>query len=146
MRDDALPDLTGEVESLALLLQLFDGSEALLRMAEALQIQIVKELFAHVTEWGVPEVVAQGNSLGEVLVQVESACDRPRYLRHLQRVCQPSDVVVAGGRDKHLGLVFEAPERQGVDNPVAVPLKLAAQRGRLFRALPNGGARFGRVG
>ena len=59
---------------------------------------------------GMPDVVAQGDSLSEVFVQVEGACDSPRYLRHLKCVSQTCDIVVTCRCYEHLGLVLEAPE------------------------------------
>ena len=146
MGDDSLPDLECEVEAPPPLLQSFDGPKALLRVSKAGRLQGVEELFAHVAKGRVPQVVAQGDSLGEILVQIEGARDRPRDLRHLQRMGQPSDEVVAGGRDKHLGLVLETPERHGVDDPVAVPLEFAAQGVRLLGEFAKSVARPGRVG
>ena len=60
---------------------------------------------------------------------------------HLERVRQARPVVVALGRDEHLRLVLEPPERLAVDDPVAVALERRPQTAVLL-----GPARCGRVG
>ena len=51
----------------------------------------------------------------------------------LERVREPRAVVVALGRDEHLRLVLEPPERLGVHDPVAVALERRAQRAVVLR-------------
>ncbi len=80
-----------------------------------------------------PEVVAEGDRLGEVFVEVERAGDGAPDLRDFERVCETRDVVVAGRGDEHLRLVLEPPKRLAVDDAVAVPLILGAHVGRRLR-------------
>src|SRR4029079_16832987 len=84
-------------------------------------------VLAEVPERGVAEVVAEADRLDEVLVEPERPRDRARDLGHLDRVRQPRPEVVALGRDEHLGLVLEPPERLAVDDAVAVALQRRAQ-------------------
>ena len=81
----------------------------------------------------VAEVVAQADRLGEVLVEAQGARHVARDAARLERVGQPGAVVVALGRDEHLGLVLEAPEGLGVHDPVAVAL----ERGAVWRSPPQ---------
>src|SRR4028118_1770597 len=83
-------------------------------------------LFPGVAEGGVAEVVAEGYGFGEVFVEVEGAGDGAGYLHHLQRVGEAGTEVVAVGGYKDLGLVHEAAEGFGVDDPVPVALELVA--------------------
>jgi len=78
--------------------------------AAVLVHELGERVLAGVPEGRVPEVVREGDRLGEVLVQVECARDRARDLRDLDRVREARPVVVALGRDEDLRLVLEAAE------------------------------------
>ena len=104
-------------------------------MAEAARMQLVELVLADVAERRVAQIVAKGNRLCQVLVQVERPRDGARDLRDLEGMRQPSDVVVAGRRNEHLCLVLQASERLGVDDAVAVPLELGPKMGGLLRRL-----------
>ena len=83
----------------------------------------------------VTQIVPQRNGLGELLVQLQHLRDGPRNLRHLQRVRQARAVVIAGGREEHLRLVLQPPERLAVDDAIAIVLeRRAARRLRARRA------------
>ena len=70
-------------------------------------------------------------------METECPSDDPTNLRHLQTVGQPRAEMVAVRGNKHLGLVFQAAERGGVDDPVPVPLKgIPAAAARLCKAPP----------
>ena len=104
---------------------------------EALAQARVQRRLADVAERRVAEVVAQPDRLGQVLVEAQRPRHGPRDLRDLERVGEPRAVVIALGRDEHLRLVLEAPERLGVDDPVAVALEGRAQRAVLLRTLAD---------
>ena len=87
-------------------------------------------------ERGVPEVVAEGDGFGEVLVQAQRPRDGARDLADLQRVGEARAVVVALGRQEDLGLVLEAPERLAVDDAVAIAHETGANGVGPFLALP----------
>ena len=100
----------------------------------------VEHLLADVAEGRVPEVVPEPDRLGEVLVEPQRARDGARDPARLERVREPRAVVVALGRDEHLRLVLQAPERLGVHDPVAVALERRAMvrvRLGLARARPG---------
>src|SRR5438067_1040495 len=80
-------------------------------------------MLAGMAERRMSEVVAERNRFGQLFVQAQHLRDRPRDLRHLERVRQPRAVMIAGRREEHLRLVLQTPERLAVDDPIAVPLK-----------------------
>ena len=99
---------------------------------------LVERLLAGVPERRVPEVVAEPDRLDEVLVQPQRPRDAARDPGRLERVGQARAVVVAGRVDEDLRLVHQAPERLGVDDPVAVALERRPQaRLRPRRARPR---------
>ena len=86
-----------------------------------------QRLLAGVPEGGVPQVVAQRDGLGQILVEPQRAGDGARDLGHFQRVGEPRAVVVALGGQEHLRLVGQAAERLGMEDLVAVALEVVAQ-------------------
>ena len=74
----------------------------------------------------VAEVVAERDGLGEVLVEAQGPGARARDLRDVERVGEPHAVVVALGRQEHLGLVLEPAERLGMHDAIAVALEHGA--------------------
>src|SRR5215211_6281456 len=83
----------------------------------------IEHPLARVAEGRVAEVVPQPYRLGQVLVEAERASHAARDPARFERVREPRAVVVALGRDEHLRLVLEAPERLRVHDPVTVALK-----------------------
>ena len=83
----------------------------------------VERLLAGVPERRVAGVVAEADRLDEILVEPERAGDDAGDPGRLERVGHPRAVVVAGGVDEDLRLALQAPERLGVDDPVAVALE-----------------------
>ena len=81
-------------------------------------------------ERAVAEVVGERQGLGQVLVEPEHPRQRSRNLRHLEAVGQPGAEMVTLEIDQHLGLVLEPAERGGMNNPIPVALKGAAQPAR----------------
>src|SRR5210317_2559019 len=71
---------------------------------------------------GMPQVVAQGDRLGEWFVEAECGGDGAGNLRDLEHMSEPGPVMIAGRGQKNLGFVLEPPKRFGVDDAVAVPL------------------------
>ena len=99
-----------EVQTLPAVLEHVDDPQALLVVAEAAGHEPVDDPLAGVPERRVPEVVAERDGLGQLLVQPEHLGDAARDLRDLERVRQPRAVVIAGRREEHLGLVLQPPE------------------------------------
>ena len=129
--EDAVAHLVREVEAAAVALEHVDDAQRVLVVAEAaleaLAQRAVEPGLAGVPEGRVPEIVAEADGLGEVLVEAQRAGDRARDPDGLERVREPRAVVVALGRHEDLRLVLEAPERLAVGDAVAVALKGAAQ-------------------
>ena len=78
------------------------------------------------------EVVAEGNCLGQVLVEAKRARHGASNTRDLERVGEACAEVVALGRNKHLRLVLQATERLGVHDAIAIALERRAQATRLL--------------
>src|SRR5260221_11950579 len=76
------------------------------------------------------EVVCEAQSLGQILVETQRASHRPPDLGDFEAVRQPHPIMIAVGRDEHLGLVAQAPERDGVDQPIAIALEDVAGAAR----------------
>jgi len=83
----------------------------------------VERLLARVPEGRMPEIVAETDRLGQILVQPQRPGDAAGDAGRLQRVREPRAVMVAARIDEDLRLVLKATERLRVDNPVAIPLK-----------------------
>ena len=83
--------------------------------------QLVEGALPGVAEGGVPQIVPQGDGLGQVLVEAQAPGNGAGDLRHLQGVGEPGAVVVALGGEEDLGLVLEPPEGLAVQDPVPVP-------------------------
>ncbi len=140
MMGDAVADVVGQVQSRAVALEHVDDPQRVLVVAELAPVALlqsgVEHGFADVPERRVPEVVAEPDRLGQVLVEPQCARDGPGDLRDLERVREPRAVVVALGRDEHLRLVLQPPERLAVDDPVAVALQRRAQAAVVLGRLP----------
>ena len=100
-----------------------DDAQALLVVVESARHQLADDLLAGVPERRVPEVVAKRNRFGQLLVQAQHLGDRPRDLRHLERVREARAVVIARRREEHLRLVLQPTERLAVNDAIAIPLK-----------------------
>ena len=127
--EDAVAHLPRQVEAAAVVLQHVDDAQALLVVVESAGrgSRSSSALFAGVTERRVAEVVPERDRLGELLVEPQHLGDRPRDLRHLERVREPRAVVVAVRREEHLRLVLQPAERLAVDDAVAVALERRPQ-------------------
>ena len=80
----------------------------------------IEGAFARVPEWRMSEIVRQGDSLSQVLIDTErprnAACD----LRDLETVCETRAVMIALVIDEDLGLVVQAAKRGRMQDAVAV--------------------------
>ena len=86
----------------------------------------------------VPEIVAQGDGLGQVLVEPQADRHGAGDLRDLQHMGQSGAVMIAGRGEKDLGLVLEPAKGLGVDDTVAVTLEHGPQAaGVLFAKEPS---------
>ena len=89
------------------------------------------------SERRVPEVVAERDRLGELLVEAQRDGDRPRDLAHLQRMGQPGAVVVPLRGEEYLRLMHQPAERLAVKDPITVARVGRAQRAVLDRAFAS---------
>ena len=71
VRQDALPHLLGEVQTAALPLQQGHHPHTLGGVVEVGVVNILQGVFPGVAKGGVAQVVPQGDSLGEVLVEAQ---------------------------------------------------------------------------
>ena len=126
MADDAVADVLAQVQARPIALEHLHDPQRVLVVAkpaaEALAQALVEHRLADVPERRVPEVVAEPDGLGEVLVEAQRPRDRAGDLRDLDRVGQPRAVVVALRCHEDLGLVLEPPERLAVHDAVAIAL------------------------
>ena len=143
--NDAVAHLPGQVEAPAVFFQEIHHPQALAVVGKATGAQTVQRALPRVAKGGMAQVVAQGDGLGQILVQPQGAGDGAGDLRDLQRVGQPGAVMVPLGRKKDLGLLLQAAERLAVDNAVAVPLVARADGVLVLRAAaaPGGLAQGG---
>jgi len=105
-------------------------------MPETLMIEFVEDIFTHVTKRGMPQVMAQGDCLGQVLIQVQGSRYGAGYLGNLQGMGEPGYIMVTQGGDEDLCLVLEPPERFAVYDAVAVTLKDCPYMAGLFGSTP----------
>ena len=155
MVQDAVAHLESEVQTRAAVLDALHHAHRLLVVAverrglgragrEPLMAREARgqRRLAGVAEGGVPQVVAERDSLGQVLVQPERPGDGAGDLRHFQRMGEARAEMVALGSEEHLGLVGKPPKRFRVQDLVAIALVVGAQRVRLA----GGAAPLGAVG
>ena len=144
MLGDAVAHFPRQVEAAPVVLEQVDDPEALRVVAEAARHQLVDDVLPRMAERRVPEVVPERDRFGQLLVQAQDLGDRPRDLRHLERVRETRAVVIAGGREEDLGLVLQAPKRLAVDDAIAIALKRRPDIVFLLR--PETAARAGALG
>ena len=120
---DAVAHFPRQVQPRAVVLEDVDDAKALLVVIEPAGHELVEDALAGVAERRVPEVVAERDRLGQLLVQPQHLGDAARDLRDLERVRQPRAVVIAGRREEHLRLVLQPAERLAVDDAIAIALK-----------------------
>jgi len=103
---DSLAYFPRQIQALAIVFKLIHDSEALVVMAETIWVKSAKLILTYMAEGRVPHVVAHGDRLGEVFIQVESPGYSSSNLRDLEGVVKPGHVVVSLRRDEDLRLVL----------------------------------------
>ena len=111
MIDDTVPHFPCQIQTFAVIFELFHDAQALLIVLESLRQQFVKHLLACMSERRMPEIVTHGDRFGEILVEPQCAGDRSGDLRDLKRVRQPRAVVIALRCKKHLRFMLQPAER-----------------------------------
>jgi hypothetical protein len=84
------------------------------------------------SKWGVTQVMSQGDSLGEVFVEIQSPSYSAGDLGDFKGMGQASHIVISEWSDKHLCLMFETPESLGMNNAVAITLEGSTNWARLL--------------
>ena len=109
-----------------------DDADGMLVMIEPAGIgeRRVERILAAMAERRMAKVVAEAQHFGQIFVEAERAGDGAADLRDFEAVRQPDAVMVAVGRDEHLGLVAQAAEGDRMDDPVAVALEDVAGAAR----------------
>lgn len=90
----------------------------------------IQRFLAGVAEGRMTQIMSETDGLHEILVEAHGASDGSRDLCDLQRMRQPRPIKVAFVIDENLGLIHEATKRGGMNDSIAVALKLATIRGR----------------
>ena len=67
--------------------------------------------------------MGQRHRLGQILVEAQGAGDGAGDLGHLDAMGEARAVMIALVMDEDLGLVLQAPEGRGMDDPVPVALE-----------------------
>jgi hypothetical protein len=83
---------------------------------------------ARVGERGVPDIVGQCQSLGQMFIQAECRGDGSRDLGNLDGVRQAVAEVIGEPGREDLSLILQAAEGARVDHAIAVSLKLVPVR------------------
>ena len=106
-------------------------------MAESPFAEAVQNALPDMAEGRMPEVVPERNGLGKIFVERKAARGGTGDLRNVQGMRQTGHIVVAVGRVKDLRLIFETQERLGIDDPVAVALKVGTHGAGRLAAEPS---------
>jgi hypothetical protein len=69
------------------------------------------------------QIMTQGDSLNQMIVQFQHQRNGAGDLRHLQDMGKARPVMIAGWGQKDLGFMFQPPEGLGVNYTIPVPLK-----------------------
>ena len=111
-----------------------DNSQCLPVMLESAEFshQMVEGFFAGVSEGRVSQIMCQAYCLGKVNIELKYFCDGPSYLCHFDAVGKACAVIVVKARREDLRFAFQPAKGRAVDYTVAVALKVAAIRMRLF--------------
>ena len=141
---DAHAHLVGQVQPPAVLFQDIHHPQGLLIVAEGPAHHLAQGVLPGMAEGSVAQVVAQGDGLGQILVQPQGPGDGPGNPGNLQGVGHPGAVVIPFRRREYLGFVHHPAEGLAVDNPVGVPLVAGAHIVCLLRLRP--GTAFAPVG
>ncbi len=132
--DHAFAHLPGQVQTREIpgsAFQLGDDAQGLAVVVEAAEIphQPGQGHFAGVTEGGMSQVMRQADRLHKVFVAAQGAGQRPADLGDFQGMGETGAEVIAFVVDEDLGLVFQAAEGGGVQDPVPVALERGAVLG-----------------
>src|ERR1700692_229824 len=151
--DDAFADFEGQVQATKGCIALFE----ILYDTKGVQVVVegqavgahggVERFFSRVAEGRMAEVVDQGERFSQIDVEAERRGDSARDLRNFNRVSEAIAEVVGIAARENLRFVFETAKGAGVDDAVAVALKVVAiGMGRFGEAASAGLFYLHRVG
>jgi hypothetical protein len=108
----------------------------------------LQRVLPRMSEGRMANIVGEAERFSKILVQRQRPGQRSPNLRDFQAVGEANPKVIAVGRDEDLCLVAEAPERDGMDDPIAVALERIARPPRLAdtQLIVKASPRFRRVG
>ena len=111
-------------------LQLGDDAQSLRVMVEpAVALHGgVEHVLAGMAETGVAKIMRQRQRLGEIVVKAQRTRQGAGDLADFNRMRQAGAVMVALVGHEHLAFVGQPAKRGGMDDAIAVALKLAARR------------------
>jgi len=97
-------------------------------------------LFARVPKRWMADVMHQGERFCQIGIQPQCRCDRARDLRNFYSVCKPIAEVIGTTISEDLRFIFQTPERAGMNDAIAIALKIRPIRMRGLWMAPS--ARF----
>ena len=143
--DDALAHFESQIQPAkggVALLEIFHDAQSVQVVVEEKAVGAhggVQSLLAGVAKRRMAQVMHQRERFGQIDVEIECARDGARNLRHFNSVGEPVAEVVGIAAGENLGLGFEAAKSAGVDDAVAVALKVVAVGMRRFREAASAG-------
>ena len=132
--DYSVAHLIGKVESPAAVFNHINNAQALLIVVKAVFHYGAKRPLSGVTERRMTEIVSEGDSFRQALVERKTNGNGARNLGNLKRMSEACAVMVAVRREEDLRFMLETAERAAMNNPVAVTLKSRPNRTFLLRA------------
>lgn len=76
--------------------------------------------FTIVSKWSVSNIVTQGDSLDQILVEPQEASNRARNFRYQLYMQDPVSNVIVLKQEENLGFVNVAAVSQGMDDPIGI--------------------------
>ncbi len=132
--NDALAYFEGQIQTSECGISLFEifddaqGVKIVVERESVLAHSGVEGLLSGMAERRMADVVNEGESFGEIDVEIQGSGYRARDLRDFQRMRQAIAEVIAVASRKDLRFGFEAAEGTGVNDAVAVALVVVAIR------------------
>ncbi|GAB4164293.1 MAG: hypothetical protein Tsb0017_02690 [Geothermobacteraceae bacterium] len=123
MTNNAVSDLTRQIQPPSIPLQQVDDTQALPDVTKTARYQPVQHPFTGMAEGRMPKIMAKSDRLCEILIEAKGPGDGTRYLGHFECVRQSGPVVISFRGKKYLGLVFEPSERFAMKNAITINLK-----------------------
>jgi hypothetical protein len=137
MAEDTVEDLQSQVPASSFTFKFVEKAYRLNVMLERCQAifyaQVGEELFPVMAERGVADIVAKGNSLDKIFIEMQEAADSPGYPGYQLNMQNPVGYMIIGNEGKDLGFVDIPGVGTGVEDPVGIEGELLAIPDFLFR-------------